>query len=268
MRLAEIHVFPVKSLRGGSHKAATVDAIGLRGDRRWMVVDAAGQAVTQREIHAMALVQAEGTAHGVTLVAPGAPPLAVPIPGPDAPARTVLLWRQHVAAVCAGAAAGAWLSRILQAPCALVYLADESARTIDPAYAAPTDRVSFADGFPLLLATRESLADLNARLSLPISMQRFRPNLVIEGAPAWAEDKWRRIRIGSAVFRAVKPCDRCIITTIDPETARPSPTGEPLHTLKTFRWDNKGRVLFGQNLVPDGQGYVAVGDAVVIKATA
>ena len=262
VRLAEIRMFPVKSLRGGMHEAAEVEGIGLRGDRRWMVVDAHGAAMTQREVHRMALVQAVTGADGVVLTADGMPPLTVGVPGAGAPARNVVLWRQAIAAVGADEAADSWLSQALGVACTLVYLADPAARPVDPDYAAPGNAVSFADGFPVLLTARESLADLNARMAHPVEMLRFRPNLVIEGAAAWAEDRWRRVRIGGAVFRVVKPCERCVIPSIDPETAeRPDPD-EPLRTLKTFRRDARGRVLFGQNLVPEVCGVVRVGDRV------
>ncbi len=273
--LAEIRIFPVKSLRGDSHTHATVEPIGLQGDRRWMVIDPHGTAITQREVPRMALVHATASATGLHLATPhlatlhlatlGLPPLAIAEPAPNNPPRRVSLWRQHIAAISAGREADAWLHQALGLRCHLVFLADPAARPVDPAYSIPGDTVSFADGFPLLLTTIESLADLNARLPHPIPMLRFRPNLVVEGAPAWAEDHWRRIHIGDTTFRVAKPCDRCIMTTIDPETAeRPDPE-EPLRTLKTFRRDGRGRVLFGQNLVPEVCGTVRVGDLVRIE---
>ncbi len=265
VKLAEIRIYPVKSLRGDAHRHATVEAIGLQGDRRWMVVDPRGTAITQREIHRMALMHATLSADGLNITAPSLAPLAVGTPAPDVTSSQVTLWRQQISAVSAGDAADAWLQKALGVECHLVYLADPGARPVDPGYAAANDTVSFADGFPLLLTTTASLADLNTRLANPIPMLRFRPNIVVEGAPAWAEDTWRRIRIGTAVFRVVKPCDRCIMTTIDPETAeRPDPE-EPLRTLKTFRRDTRGRVLFGQNLVPEACGTICVGDELDIE---
>ncbi len=266
IKLAEIRIYPVKSLRGAVHAAAHVQRIGLATDRRWMVTTETGIALTQREIHRMALVQAEATPAGVTLTAAGQPPLKVPFPPSQTRIRSVSLWRQPIPAHDAGPAAGAWLTHVLGTDCTLVHLAGPAVRPVDPDYAQPGDAVSFADGFPILLTATASLADLNARLARPIPMLRFRPNLVIEGAGAWAEDSWRRIRIGGTVLRVVKPCDRCIMTTIDPETAeRPDPE-EPLQTLKTFRRDGRGRVLFGQNLIPETGGEIRAGDTVEIEA--
>jgi len=265
MRLAEIRIYPVKSLRGDAHASAAVEPRGLAGDRRWLVVDAQNRFLTQRELPHMATVAARNEPGGLALTAPDRPPLFVPMPPPDAAPRQVTIWRDTVEAVPAGPEAESWLTDALGVPCSLVYQANPASRPVAPAYAAPGDVVSFADGFPLLVTTTASLADLNARLSTPLPMLRFRPNLVIEGARPWAEDHWHRIRIGTASFRAPKPCDRCSIPSIDQETGhRPDPE-EPLRTLKKFRRDNTGRVLFGMNLVPETFGTVRVGDEVKVE---
>jgi uncharacterized protein YcbX len=265
MRLAEIRIYPVKSLRGEAHASAAVEPRGLAGDRRWMVVDEAGRFLTQRELHHMALVTARNETVGLTLSAPNLPPILVPIPRHDAAPRRVTIWRDTVDAVPAGPEADAWLASALGVPCSLVYQADPASRPVAPDYAAPGDVVSFADGYPLLVITTASLADLNARLPAPVPMQRFRPNLVVDGALPWAEDHWRGIRIGTALFRVPKPCDRCIIPSIDQESGlRPNPE-EPLHTLKSFRRDATGRVLFGVNLVPQTCGIVRVGHEVEVE---
>ncbi len=265
LRLAEIRIYPVKSCRGDTHTSARVEPRGLAGDRRWLIVDAGGRFLTQRELPRMALLAARNEPDGLTLGAPGLAPIQIAPPPLHATPRLVTIWRDTVAAVPAGPAADAWLSTALGLPCGLVHQADPRSRPVAPAYAAPGDVVSFADGFPLLLTTTSSLADLNARLPAPVEMLRFRPNLVIDGATPWAEDHWRRIRIGDASFRVPKPCDRCIITTIDPETGlRPNPE-EPLRTLKTFRRDAAGRVLFGVNLVPDKCASVRVGDELTVE---
>jgi uncharacterized protein YcbX len=261
--LAEIRIFPVKGLHGGTDDSAVVEPRGLAGDRRWMVVDEPGRFLSQRELPRMALLSARIVAGGITLAAAGRAPLFVATPT-QGHARAVTVWDDTVAALPAGRAAGAWLSEALGAACTLVFQADAASRPVRPDHAAPGDVVSFADGFPILLGAAESLADLNARLARRVPMLRFRPNLVVEGAPAWAEDGWRRVRIGGAVFRVVKACDRCIVTTIDPDTGdRPDPE-EPLRTLKTFRRDAGGRVYFGQNLVPERCGTIRVGDAVEV----
>jgi uncharacterized protein YcbX len=260
LRLAEIRIYPVKALAGAAWPAAEVEPWGLRGDRVWLVVDAAGRFLTQREHAGMALIAATATASGLLLEAPGAAALEVAAPGAAAPVARVTVWRDVVPARVAAPAAHAWLSEVLGVACRLVYLADRTARPIDPAYAQPGESVSFADGFPLLLTTLASLAELNASLALPVSMDRFRANLVVAGAAAWAEDGWRQVRVGEVVLRVVKPCARCVVTTIDPATGARPDRAEPLRTLAALR----PGVTFGQNLIPAGRGVVRLGDAVEV----
>jgi uncharacterized protein YcbX len=268
LRLAEIRIFPVKGLRGQVLEAAEVTAAGLAGDRRWMVVDGRGRFLSQRELPGMALVQARLLVNGISLAADGAREVFVAVPSAGASGCEVVIWRDTVPALDAGDAAAAWLAHVLGVGCRLVYLADATARAVNSDYGAAGDVVSFADGYPVLLTSAASLAALNSALAAPVEMLRFRPNLVIEGAPAWAEYEWRHVRIGAAAFRVVKPCDRCVVTTIDPETGLQPDAAEPLHTLKLFRRDARGRVLFGQNLVPDGGGTLRLGDAVEVLARA
>ena len=268
MILESIHIYPVKGLRGISMPAATVEPCGLQGDRRWMVVDPAGRYLTQRDLPGMARILAtpagEGAMDGaIILTADGTEPLHVPVPDATAPAAIrpapVRIWRDHVPACSAGGDAAAWLTSALGRPCHLVHLSDPAARPVDPAYGHPGDRVSFADGFPLLVVNTASLDDLNARLAQPVPITRFRSNLVVSGAAPWAEDGWQRLRVGRIAFRAVKPCTRCSVITTDQDTGARAPDREPLRTLATLRPDAGGRALFGQNLVPDTLGRLAVG---------
>jgi hypothetical protein len=168
----------------------------------------------------------------------------------------VVVWGDAVQASPAGADADAWLSGFLGLPCRLVCFPDDAVRSVDPGFARPSDQVGFADGFPFLLISQASLDDLNGRVDEAVSMLRFRPNLVVDGCDAYAEDDWRRIRIGDIEFRVAKPCSRCVIPTIDPATGLRGQ--EPLRTLMSYRRrDNK--VYFGQNLIHDGFGRLAVG---------
>ncbi len=267
--VAELLIYPVKSLGGDAHRTAGVEPTGLAGDRRWMVVDAAGRFMTQREQPGMALVQARVAGEALVLSAPGMADLLVPVT-PGGTDRAVTVWRDTVQARDAGDTAACWLTAAIGAPCRLVHLADPAARPLRPDFARDArEVVSFADGFPLLLASLASLADLNGRMARPVPMSRFRPNVVVAGAPAWAEDGWRRVRIGTAVFRVAKPCDRCVMTTIDQRTGLRPDGHEPLRTLATFRRDRQGRIMFGQNLVPEQCGVITAGDAVeVIEAGA
>jgi uncharacterized protein len=266
--LTAIYRYPIKSCRGHQVSTAVVEPWGLAGDRRWMLVDALGEAVTARKVPRSLLVHPEPTESGLLVRAPGADPLAVTTPT-TGETRRVTVFGNPLPAVEADDGASDWFSAVLDIPTTLVYLNDATRRRPKPDYSRPTDRVSFADGFPLLLATEESLAELN-RLMLsesahpgqPLSMTRFRPSVVVNGAPAWAEDRWRRLRIGDAVFRAVKGCDRCVLTTIDPDTGERG--HEPLRILaKHRRW--AGKVWFGVNLIPDTPGVsIRAGDPVEI----
>ena len=263
MVVAELHVFPVKGFAGTSPASAIVEPWGLQHDRRWMVVDSTGRFLTQRVLPRMALVHAEADAQGVRLAYPGAGGVDVAAGVPGAPVRQTTVWRSTLPAADAGDAAADWLTRVLGQPCRLVHMHDTAARPINAAYNAGRETVSFADGYPVLLTSLGSLDDLNSRLARPVPISRFRANIVVRGAPAWAEDCWRLVRIGGATFRVVKPCDRCTVTTIDQQTGlRPDRT-EPLRTLGRFRHDEHG-IMFGQNLIPATLGRIAVGDTVEV----
>ncbi|GAA2347951.1 MOSC domain-containing protein [Streptomyces cuspidosporus] len=263
--LSAIHVYPVKSASGVAAREAVVEPWGLVGDRRWMVVEAAGgRYVTQRQQASLALVSAEPLpGGGIRLGAPGREPLTVPAPpgpGDDAGAlTTVRLHREAVEVVSAGAAADAWFSGFLGSAVRLVHLDDPALRRpLNAEYARGGETVSLADEFPLLLTTTASLDALNSLIAQgdhpdegPLPMNRFRPNVVVEGTAPWAEDDWRRIRIGEVVFRVTKPCARCVITTTDQETAERGK--EPLRTLARHRRAGD-QLLFGQNLVPELPG--------------
>lgn len=266
MRLNSIRLYPVKALQGVEVSKAAVEPWGLAGDRRWMVVDQRGRFLTQREIPAMAAVRATLAEDGIVLSAAGYPDLAVRALAASEQIE-VMIWNDRVIASSVGATAQDWVSAVLGAPARLVYMADPaSARSIDPTYAQAADRVSFADGFPLLVTTEASLGDLNRRLERPVPMERFRSNLVIEGPEAWEEDGWRRVRIGAATFSVVKPCARCIVTMTDQRTGARAEDREPLRTLQTFRRDSKGQVLFGQNIIPLDCRPLHVGDRVEVLA--
>lgn len=268
LTLTGINRFPLKSCRGEAMTSATVEPWGLAGDRRWMVVDEDGDVITARETNRMLLIRPEVTDHGLLLRAPDLAPLDVPVP--DAHSLVpVGIWDSRLDAAPAGPEADAWLSKAMARPARLVYLADPTCRPTDPGFGDPGDRVSFADGYPLLLATEESLAALNAEIARgrladqgPLPMARFRPSLVVAGATAWAEDDWRRLRIGAAELRLVKGCARCVITTLDPDTAARGK--EPIASLaRVRRWD--AQTWFAMNLVPDTTGVeISVGDEVEV----
>ncbi|WP_328472315.1 MOSC domain-containing protein [Streptomyces sp. NBC_00448] len=268
--VSALHVYPVKSLRATSTPAAVVEPWGLAGDRRWMLVDAGtGKAVTQREDARLALIGAVLDEHGgLRLTAPGRRPLDVAVP-PPGPLETVRIFSGTLEVRPADEAASAWCSAYLGMPVRLVHLdRPESRRPIDPEYARPGETVSLADGFPLLVTTTASLDALNKLIAAgdradegPLPMNRFRPNAVVVGTEAWAEDGWRRVRIGEVVFRVPKPCGRCVITTTDQRTGVRG--REPLRTLGRHRNINS-QLVFGQNLVPETSGTLHVGDPLTV----
>jgi len=262
LTLSEIVIYPTKSLRGVAVAEAVVEPRGLRGDRRWMVVDATELFVTQRALPRMALVEAllceQG---GLDLAAPGMSPLHVAETAAGR-VRQVTIWRDTVAAHDGGDEAAAWLTAFLGRPCRLVQMPMSTERAVSPAYGQPGDIVSFADGYPFLLIGQASLDDLNTRLASPLPMRRFRPNLVIAGAEPFAEDRWTRICIDDIVFRVVKPCARCTIPTVDPDAGEFAGK-EPLRTLATFRKVGS-KVLFGQNVIAEGVGMLHIGAQVKI----
>lgn len=266
MRIVALHRYPVKSLGGQVLDAVPVEPRGLAGARRWMMVTPEGRFLTRREVPMMAHVGATWTGSGIVLSHPGAGDLAVgdPVAGDAMPVR---VWGDTVIATDAGDAAAHWLSDRFARPVRLVHMPETVVRPVDADYGRDGDQVSFADGFPLLVTVVESLDALNRALASPVTMARFRPNLVIAGAPgAFAEDGWQALRIGDVTLRVVKPCTRCVITTQDPDSGEVVTKMEPLRTLKAM-----GRVMpgprpepiFGQNAIPDGAGTIAVGDAVV-----
>ncbi|MEU7819733.1 MOSC N-terminal beta barrel domain-containing protein [Catellatospora sp. NPDC049133] len=268
MRVSALHTYPIKGCRRIDHQRATVEPWGLAGDRRWMIIDPDGAQVTQRDIARLALLRAVPMGSGLELSFPGGEPLLVAQPSPD-PVVTATLWgRVTMTATAAGPDADALLSKELGRDVRLVWMDDPAnRRPVDPDYAVPTDRVSFADGFPLLLTNTASLDRLNDWIAEsgsdegPLPMARFRPNVVVDGAPPFAEDEWlgRRLRIGTLVFRVAKPCGRCVVTTTDQESGERG--REPLRTLARHR--NVGQqLLFGSNLIPDTFGEIGVGDEV------
>lgn len=260
MQLSALYRYPLKSARGERIEQGACDALGLLGDRRWMVVDAAlGQMLTQRVLPRMALLGAEWWGEtALQLSAPGMPALLVAVPDAASATRAVKIWKHGLQVPDAGDAAAAWLSEMLGRACRLVYLPLTQGIQVDPAFAHPGERTAFSDGFPYLLIGQSSLDDLIARVGRPLEMLRFRPNLVVQGAEPYAEDRWKHIRIGAMLFRLVKPCSRCVIPTIDPVSGERSPDREPLATLMSYR-KGEGGVFFGQNLIAEGPGELRTG---------
>ena len=279
MHISEINIYPIKSLAGISVEAAMVEERGLRYDRRWMLTTPDGMFFTQREFPRMATLSVwiEEDGSGLGVAADRFGDVFVPMEA-DSPIRQqVTIWGSVCEGAVYGAALNEWFSDVLGTNCQLVKMPEDTCRSINPRFDRGGDIVSFADGYPLMVLSEASLADLNSRLETPLPMNRFRPNLVIAGADAFAEDDWKSVRIGDAEFRSTKLCERCVITTVD--QARGEFAGkDPLKTLATYRigknvipdrYESLGvganAVLFGQNLVGESVGEsISVGDEITV----
>jgi uncharacterized protein YcbX len=257
--LSALNVYPIKSAGGIPAREWEVDDFGLRYDRRWMVVDARGRMITQRTHPRLGLVRPAIEGERLIVRTPALDPLALPLHPLPTVSTTVTVWADSCLALWQGQAATTWFSALLGAEVTLVYMPDTTWRPVESAYAPPSARVSFADAYPFLLLSEESLDALNRRMARPLPMNRFRPNLVIRGGAPFVEDELDAFTIGGIGFRSVKPCDRCVVTTTDQESAERGV--EPLRTLATFRKQD-GKVYFGQNVVHQGTGRLAVGMAV------
>jgi uncharacterized protein len=261
--LASIHIYPLKSCAPLPLDTTSVQRRGIAHDRRWLVVDADNRFVTAREYPRLTLIRATAGDDSLHLAAPGMPALSVDVPPADACRLTITIWDDRVVPLRADARANAWISEFLEKPCTVVYMDDACVRAADPDWSAAGDEVSFADGYPLLLISQAAVDHLNERLQKPVPALRFRPNLLVAGTEAHAEDGWKRIRIGDIEFDVVKPCIRCVFTTVDFFSGTFDPTGEPLRTLIKYRRTPKG-VAFGQNLIPRSEGSLRVGDPVTV----
>ena len=271
VRLASIHIYPMKAARAVDLGESVVEPWGLAGDRRWLLVDEDGRFVSQREEPSLARVVVTPLTGTISVTSAGVPgrQIAAPAAGDGANMLKVTVWGSTVLASAAGPAGDAWFSAYLGRPVRLVYLDDPTRRAVDPQYGKDGDVVSFADGYPLLLTSTASLDELGRWLSedgaQPVPMTRFRPNAVVTGAPPWAEDRWRRIRIGAVEFRVVKPCGRCVVTTTDQITGKVG--SQPLKMLGRRRRFGQ-QLVFGQNMIPDSPGVIRAGDQVEVLETA
>jgi len=264
VRVAGLYAYPLKSARAVPLREAHLDTFGIEGDRRWCVVGADGRVITQRDCPVLATIDALPTAEGLELRCAGRDPLAIPFPDAGQRSVPVHVWRDRTEGRGSGPDADAWLEDLLQRPARLLYMSADTHRQVNLDFGRPGDRVSFADGYPLLLTSEASLAELNRRLAAPLPMNRFRPNLVIDGESPFSEDGWARIRVGEVELRVVKPCARCVVTTTDQQTGERG--REPLRTLASFR-KRDGKILFGENLIHHAPGRVQLGDPVQVLET-
>jgi uncharacterized protein len=253
--LTELYTYPVKSCRGIRLDAARMDQTGLTDDRHWMLVRPNGRFVTQRELPRMALIATALSAESLTLAAPGMMMLAV-ARAASAATLDVTVWKFDGRGIDCGDEAARWVSGFLETPLRLVRFDAQMPRVCSPEWTPGARAITeFSDGFPMLIISRASLAELNSRLPKALPMERFRPNLVLDGVGAYDEDRIHELRAEGVTIRIVKPCMRCAITTTDQQKGERDGV-EPLQTLKGFRFNSELHgVAFGQNAIPmDGIG--------------
>ncbi|HEY0427629.1 MAG TPA: MOSC N-terminal beta barrel domain-containing protein [Pyrinomonadaceae bacterium] len=270
MFLSEINIYPVKSLRGISLKESIIERRGLKFDRRWMLVDETNQFLTQREYPKMATLVPEIKSDGLQISSDKSK-ILIPFEIDSAETARVKIWRGSCRTKVYQDSINEFFRDALGANCKLVLMPEETRRKVNYFYAVQKDdHVSFADAYPFLIIGENSLSDLNLKLENPVPMNRFRPNFVVSGAEAFAEDGWKKIKIGETVFHGVKPCARCVMTTID-QTEGVKTGVEPLKTLASFRIPKrsiKKKILFGQNLIAEKAGDVLrVGDEIEVLET-
>ncbi len=259
--VSSIDIYPIKSTAGISLSNTWIDQYGLSFDRRFVLTDLQGQFITARSKAKLCLVSSSLTQYGLILTAPNMPKLPISYAHFSDHYQAINLWQDTVQAQYCATEYDRWFSQYLQTPCKLVYFGEQSKRSVTDSH----QSVAFADGYPLLLISQASLDDLNSRLiDQYVPMAQFRPNIVVSNTEAFAEDNWRRIAIANVEFELVKPCSRCIFTTIDSTTGERHPQQQPLSTLKAYRQLASGEVLFGQNLIALNEGKISLGDQVEI----
>ena len=263
MKLQDIFIYPVKSLGGIRKEEGRVLQRGFQYDRRLMLVDQSGKFITQRVEHQLALLQTDLASNQIHISHKLLPhqTLTVDLPSGKDSSILVKIWDDVTSAVHVSEEADEWFSNFLGKNCKLVFMPEMGKRPVDLKYSENNEQVSFADAFPYLLIGQGTLDELNSRLSIPVPMNRFRPNLVVSGAMPYEEDSWAEIKIGEIRFKVAKPCARCVLTTIDQDTGMKGT--EPLKTLASYRTINN-KVLFGQNLIALNEGILRENDQVEI----
>lgn len=261
LKVSEINIYPVKSCAGLSFDSAQVVDTGFEHDRQWMVVDSAGKFITQRQYPKMSLIKTTLIDNGVRFEAPNLKTIDVPISFDGKKIETDV-WGNPCVGVDQGDEVSKWLSSFIGLECHLIIMSPDFKRGVSEKYKTRGDEiVGFADGFPFLLISEESLNELNSKLNEKIPMNRFRPNIVVSGGKSFQEDEWKKIKIGEVVFRVAKPCARCEITTVNQATGEKGV--EPLETLGSYRTKPKG-IMFGQNLIAENNGTIHIGDIVEV----
>jgi uncharacterized protein len=261
LHLSEIWIYPIKSLGGIRQHFAKIMDKGLAFDRRWMLVDESNNFMTQRVHPLMALfsLQMQEAAFEITFKGES---IILPFSHPSLSAIHTKVWDDEVVTLEVSVEHSRWFSEKLGMKCKLVHFPEENSRSVDPRFKINNENVSLADGYPLLIIGQSSLEDLNRKLKVPVPMNRFRPNLVFTGGQPYEEDTWRYFTIGKNKLAGVKPCSRCVLTTIDQQTGKKGK--EPLATLATYR-QRENKIYFGQNVLAIDYNEIHEGDEIVLE---
>jgi len=271
IELSHIFIYPVKSISGISLSISKITPAGLKNDRRWMIINDKNMFVTQRLHPELSLININLEENMIQLTAPDMSSIHLPVELIEGDSVSVRIWSDTVDGISAEKEHNDWISRYLGIKARFVYMPDTTRRQVDQGYAkSPADRVSFADGFPFLLLSEESVDNLNTRLNkkneLPVTIKRFRPNFVIRGCTPHAEDDWKNFRISGNYFHMVKPCSRCIMTTVNADTGKKGV--EPLRTLLEYRKQGD-KSYFGQNVLIDldykNSWLIKTGDEIILE---
>lgn len=264
IKVTGLSIYPVKSLAGINLKQSELDIMGLKYDRRWMVVSPEGKFMTQRTFPQMALIHTEINNGALTLRKEGMDNHSVPTTSHDSAMMEATVWKDTLKVHKVSNETDVWLTQAIGEACHLVYISDDVMRQCDLEFANEGEQTGFADGFPILIISEASLDDLNQKLNNKVDMRRFRPNIIIDGCEAFAEDQFTSFRIADIPMRGVKLCSRCPLPTVDPDTGIKT-SQEPIATLMKYRkWDNK--VFFGINVIHESEGTLKVGDKLVLAS--
>lgn len=263
IQVSNLFVYPIKSLGGYECASSIVTDRGLKFDRRWMLVDEDNRFITQREFSPLALLSViiENETLIVSHKNDSEIKINIPIHQYTSEIISARLFDDNALGNVVSNEANNWFSQILKRECKLIYMTDASHRLVDESYAHNSEITSLTDGYPFLLISKGSLYDLNTKLDVTLPMNRFRPNIVIEGCEPFFEDSMKSFLINGINFFGVKLCARCVVTTINQDTAEKNEHTEPLRTLATYRKFNR-RICFGQNLLHNGEGIISVGDVI------
>lgn len=264
LTISELNIYPIKSLGGIPLTSAEVTDRGLKYDRRWMLVDEQNQFITQREFPQLALLKVRLEEDGLMVTHPDKGAMNIPFEQPALSAQEVVIWNDTCTGIFVSQELDQWFSEASGLTCRLVHMPESTRRQVDLTYAPEGFITSFADAYPFLLIGQSSLDDLNSRMAESLPMNRFRPNIVFTGGTPYQEDILKHIQVAGIDFYGVKLCARCVLTTVNQQTAKKGK--EPLKTLATYRSKNN-KILFGQNLIHEGTGILTVGDAISVLAT-